>query len=84
MNNIGDIGAQAMADAVAHDNCRLTSIDLDCELKWMFSTPSSKNHVVPKDLIPALKIHLTPYTKWPDTVLMSAPAHPLITIRLYN
>ena len=32
-NDIGVDGARAMADAVVHQNCRLTSIDLDSELR---------------------------------------------------
>ena len=32
-NLIGDDGARAMADAVVHQNCRLTSIDLGRELR---------------------------------------------------
>jgi hypothetical protein len=34
-NRIGDDGALAMADAVVHQNCRLTSIYLDSELKCL-------------------------------------------------
>ena len=32
-DRIGDDGARAMADAVVHQNCRLTSIDLGGELR---------------------------------------------------
>ena len=34
-NQIGDAGARAMADAVVHQNCRLTSINLGGELKCL-------------------------------------------------
>ncbi len=33
VNGIGVEGARAMADAVMHQNCRLTSIDLTSELR---------------------------------------------------
>ena len=55
-----------MADAVARENSYLISIDLDGELKLMFSTPSSENHVVPQDRTPALKMNVIPNAKLPN------------------